>query len=43
MVKLGITPVINAISTLLFLVSMSLVLVSMFLQRKGGGSPAELV
>jgi spermidine/putrescine transport system permease protein len=42
MVKLGITPVINAISTLLLLVSMSLVLVSMFLQRKGGGSPAEL-
>jgi len=42
MVKLGITPVINAISTLLLLVSMSLVLVSMFLQRKGGGSPADL-
>jgi spermidine/putrescine transport system permease protein len=42
MVKLGITPVINAISTLLLMVSMSLVLVSMFLQRKGGGSPADL-
>ncbi len=38
MVKLGITPEINAISTLLLLVSMSLVLLSMFLQRKGGGS-----
>jgi spermidine/putrescine transport system permease protein len=43
MVKLGITPEINAISTLLLLVSMSLVLVSMFLQRKGGGTPADLV
>ncbi len=42
MVKLGITPVINAISTLLLLVSMSLVLMSMFLQRKGGASPADL-
>jgi spermidine/putrescine transport system permease protein len=42
MVKLGITPVINAISTLLLMVSMSLVLVSMFLQRRGGGSPADL-
>ena len=42
MVKLGITPEINAISTLLLLVSMSLVLVSLFLQRKGGGSPADL-
>jgi spermidine/putrescine transport system permease protein len=42
MVKLGITPVINAISTLLLMVSMSLVLLSMFLQRKGGGSPADL-
>jgi spermidine/putrescine transport system permease protein len=43
MVKLGITPEINAISTLMLLASMSLVMVSLFLQRRGGGSPAELV
>ncbi len=43
MVKLGITPEINAISSLLLLVSMTLVLVSMFLQRRGGGSPADML
>jgi spermidine/putrescine transport system permease protein len=43
MVKLGITPEINAISTLMFLASMSLVMLSLFLQRKGGGSAADLV
>jgi spermidine/putrescine transport system permease protein len=43
MVKLGITPEINAISTLMLAASMSLVVLSLFLQRKGGGSPADLV
>ena len=43
MVKLGITPQINAISTLLVLVSMSLLLLSVFVQKKGGGSAANLV
>jgi spermidine/putrescine transport system permease protein len=43
MVKLGITPEINAISTLLLLASMMLVLVSLLLQRKGGGSAADLI
>jgi spermidine/putrescine transport system permease protein len=43
MVKLGITPEINAISTLLVLASMSLLLLSVFLQRKGGGSPADII
>jgi spermidine/putrescine transport system permease protein len=43
MVKLGITPEINAISTLMLLASMSLVVLSLFLQRKGGGSPTDLV
>ena len=43
MVKLGITPEINAISTLLLLASMILVLVSLLLQRKGGGSATDLV
>ena len=43
MVKLGITPEINAISSLLLLASMTLVMLSLILQRKGGGSPAELV
>ncbi len=42
MVKLGITPEINAVSTLLILASMTLVVVSLLLQRKGGGSPAEI-
>ncbi len=43
MVKLGITPEINAISTLMLLASMILVLASLLLQRKGGGSAADLV
>ncbi|MEJ2732846.1 MAG: ABC transporter permease [Anaerolineae bacterium] len=43
MVKLGITPEINAISTLMLLASMILVLGSLLLQRKGGGSAADLV
>ncbi len=43
MVKLGITPEINAISTLLLLASMLLVLFSVFFQRKGGGSPVDIV
>jgi spermidine/putrescine transport system permease protein len=38
MVKLGITPEINAISTLLLTASMLLVMMSLFFQRKGGGS-----
>jgi spermidine/putrescine transport system permease protein len=42
MVKLGITPEINAISTLLLMASMLLVMMSLFLQRKGGGSPADI-
>lgn len=43
MVKLGITPEINAVSTLLVLASMTLLLVSLVLQRKGGGSPADIL
>jgi spermidine/putrescine transport system permease protein len=43
MVKLGVTPEINAISTLLVLASMTLLLVSLFLQRKGGGSPVDIL
>jgi ABC-type spermidine/putrescine transport system permease subunit II len=43
MVKLGITPEINAISTLLLVASMTLVMLSLFAQRKGGGSVAEIV
>jgi spermidine/putrescine transport system permease protein len=43
MVKLGITPEINAISTLLLLVSMLLVMLSLFFQRKGGGSAADII
>lgn len=42
MVKLGITPEINAVSTLLLAASMVLVLASLLLQRKGGGSVADL-
>jgi spermidine/putrescine transport system permease protein len=42
MVKLGITPEINAISTLLLLASMTLVMASLFLQRKGGGSAVDI-
>jgi spermidine/putrescine transport system permease protein len=36
MVKLGITPEINAVSTLMLVASMVLVLVSLFLQQRGG-------
>jgi spermidine/putrescine transport system permease protein len=43
MVKLGITPEINAISSLLILASMTLVMVSLFLQRRGGGSRIDIV
>jgi spermidine/putrescine transport system permease protein len=42
MVKLGVTPEINAISTLLLVASMTLVLLSLFFQRKGGGSPVDV-
>ena len=42
MVKLGITPEINAISTLMLLVSMTLLLFSVIAQRKGGGSVADI-
>jgi spermidine/putrescine transport system permease protein len=43
MVKLGITPEINAISTLLVLASMTLLLLSLLAQRKGGGSVADIM
>jgi spermidine/putrescine transport system permease protein len=43
MVKLGVTPEINAISTLLVVASMTLLMASLFLQRKGGGSPADIL
>jgi spermidine/putrescine transport system permease protein len=43
MVKLGITPEINAVSTLLVVASMGLLLLSIFVQKKGGGSPAEIL
>lgn len=43
MVKLGITPEINAISTLLLLASMGLVILSLFFQRKGGGPAVDIV
>jgi len=42
MVKLGITPEINAISTLLLLASMGLVVISAALQWKGGGSVSDI-
>lgn len=37
MVKLGVTPEINALSSLMLLVSMALVMLSLLLQRGGGG------
>jgi spermidine/putrescine transport system permease protein len=43
MVKLGITPEINAISSLLLVASMVLVILSLLAQRKGGGSVADMV
>jgi spermidine/putrescine transport system permease protein len=42
MVKLGITPEINAVSTLMLLASMTLLMLSLLLQRKGGGSVADI-
>jgi spermidine/putrescine transport system permease protein len=42
MVKLGITPEINAISTLLFLASMVLVIGSMLLRSRGGGATIDI-
>jgi spermidine/putrescine transport system permease protein len=42
MVKLGITPEINAVSTLILLASMVLVMLSLFFQRKGGGPPIDV-
>ena len=41
MVKLGITPEINAVSTLMLVASMALVLVSLFLQQRGGSTLPE--
>jgi spermidine/putrescine transport system permease protein len=41
MVKLGVTPEINALSSLMILVSMALVMGSLFLQRKGGSAKVE--
>jgi len=37
MVKLGVTPEINALSSMMLLASMALVFVSLMLQRGGGG------
>jgi spermidine/putrescine transport system permease protein len=42
MVKLGITPEINAVSSLMLLVSMTLLMLSVIAQRKGGGSVADI-
>jgi len=42
MVKLGITPEINAISALMLMTSMTLLMLSVILQRKGGGSVADI-
>lgn len=42
MVKLGITPEINAISALMLMTSMTLLMLSAILQRKGGGSVADI-
>jgi len=42
MVKLGITPEINAVSTLMLAASMTLLVLSVILQRKGGGSVADI-
>lgn len=40
-VKLGITPEINALSSLMLVASMTLVLVSLFLQQRGGSTVME--
>ncbi len=42
MVKLGITPEINAVSTLLVFASMTLLLVSLLIQRRGGGAIVDI-
>ena len=42
MVKLGITPEINAVSTLLVLASMTLLALSLLAQRRGGGSVVDI-
>jgi spermidine/putrescine transport system permease protein len=42
MVKLGVTPEINALSTMMLLGSMSLVMLSLIMQRKGGGRGIEI-
>ena len=42
MVKLGITPEINALSSLMLVVSMGLVMLSLWL-RKGGGQGIDIV
>ena len=38
MVKVGVTPEVNAISSMLLLASLTLVVISLLLQRKGGGT-----
>ena len=38
-VKTGVTPIINAISTVMLLASMALVLISLAFQRRGGSDP----
>ena len=42
MVKIGVTPEINALSSIMMVASIGLVLLSMFLQRKGGGGGIEI-
>ncbi len=43
LVKTGVKPNINALSSLMLLVSMGLVLVSLLLQRRGGGQGASII
>lgn len=42
MVKLGVTPEINALSTMMLLGSMTLVILSLVMQRKGGGRGIQI-
>jgi len=42
MLKLGVTPEINALSSMMLLASMMLVMLSLLLQRKGGGHSIEI-
>jgi spermidine/putrescine transport system permease protein len=42
MVKLGVTPEINALSSIVLVVSMGLVVLSLWLQRGGGGQGVDL-